>query len=61
MKNRTVSDKLRMQERELNTPENIFAGEKKNTTDTHKYENVKAQTNTNRTSTFRYSDTAANK
>jgi hypothetical protein len=47
MKNGTVSDKLRMQERELKIPEQNFAGEKKNATDTHKHENVKAQTNIN--------------
>lgn len=47
MKNGTVSDKLRMQERELKVPEQNFAGEKKNATDTHKHENVKAQTNIN--------------
>lgn len=47
MKNGTVSDKLRMQERELKALEQDFAGEKKNTADMHKHENVKAQTNTN--------------
>ena len=47
MKNGTVTDKLRMQERELQSPEQNFAGEKKNTADMHKHENVKAQTNIN--------------
>jgi hypothetical protein len=45
MKNGTVGDKLQMWERELKEPEKLFAGEKKNTADTHKHENVKAQTN----------------
>jgi hypothetical protein len=47
MKNGTVNDKLQMQERELKAPEQNFAGEKKNTADMHKHENIKAQTNIN--------------
>lgn len=47
MKNGTVTDKLRMQERELSTPKNDFAGEKKKTVDIQTSENVKAQTNKN--------------
>jgi hypothetical protein len=47
MKNGTVSDKLRMQERELKEPKKLFAGEKKNTADMHKHESIKAQTNIN--------------
>lgn len=47
MKNGTVNDKLQMQERELKAPEQNFAGEKKNTANMHKHENVKAQTNIN--------------
>lgn len=47
MKNGTVTDKLRMQERELKSPEQNFAGEKKNIVDVQTNENVKAQTNTN--------------
>ena len=47
MKNGTVNDKLQMQERELKAPELSFAGEKKNTADMHKHENVKVQTNKN--------------
>lgn len=47
MKNGKMTDKLRMQERELKAPEQNFAGEKKTTTDIHKHENVKAQTNIN--------------
>jgi hypothetical protein len=42
MKNGTIADKLQMQERELQAPEQHFAGEKKNTTDTHEHENAKA-------------------
>jgi hypothetical protein len=47
MKNGTVTDKLRMQERELKEPEISFAGEKKKIVDVQTDENVKAQTNTN--------------
>lgn len=47
MKNGSITDKLRVQERELKAPEIFFAGEKKNTAETHKHENVKAQTNIN--------------
>jgi hypothetical protein len=47
MKNGSIADKLKMQERELKEPEQYFAGEKKNTDDMHKHENVKAQTNIN--------------
>lgn len=43
MKNGTVSDKLRMQERELKEPEQSFAGEKKNTLDEQTDKNIKAQ------------------
>jgi hypothetical protein len=47
MKNGNIADKLKMQERELQAPEQNFTGEKKNTADMHKHENVKAQTNIN--------------
>ncbi len=47
MKNGTVRDKLRMQERELKAPEQDFAGEKKKTVDIQTDENIKAQTNKN--------------
>lgn len=55
MKNGTVTDKLRMQERELKAPEQNIAGEKKKIIDeqidknvkTQKDENIKTQTNTN--------------
>ena len=47
MKNGTVMDRLRMQERELKTSEISFAGEKKKTVDVQSDENVKAQTNKN--------------
>lgn len=47
MKNGTITDKLRMQERELNAPEISFAGEKKKIVDIQTDENVKAQTNKN--------------
>ena len=51
MKNRPVMDKLRTQERELNTHEIFFVGEKKKIVDvkTDKYKND-----------FRYSNTTAN-
>jgi hypothetical protein len=38
MKNGSMTDKLRMQERELKEPEQNFTGEKKNTTDMYKHE-----------------------
>ncbi len=47
MKNGTVTDKLRMQERELKAPEQNIAGEKKKTVNVQTDENVKAQTNKN--------------
>ncbi len=47
MKNGTVTDKLQMQERELNTPEQNFAGEKKKIVDAQTDENIKMQTNKN--------------
>lgn len=47
MKNSNVTDKLRMQERELKTPEQNFAGEKKKIVNVQTDENVKAQTNKN--------------
>ena len=40
MKNGTVTDKLQMQERELNTPEQNFAGEKKKIVDAQTDENI---------------------
>ena len=47
MKNGTVTDRLRMQEWELKTPEQNFAGEKKKIVDIQTDENVKTQTNKN--------------
>lgn len=47
MKNGSVTDKLRMQERVLNTSEISFAGEKKKIVDVQTDENVKTQTNKN--------------
>ena len=43
MKNSSMTDKLRMQERELNGPEENFAGEKKKIVDAQTDENVKTQ------------------
>jgi len=47
MKNGTITDKLRMQERELKTSQISSAGEKKKIVDIQTDENVKVQTNTN--------------
>ena len=47
MKNGTVTDKLQMQERELSTPKDDFAGEKKKIVDIQTDENIKTQTNKN--------------
>ncbi len=47
MKNGTITNKLRMQERELKASEQDFAGEKKKIVDIQIDENVKAQTNKN--------------
>ncbi|CAK7068041.1 MAG: hypothetical protein PARBA_02616 [Parabacteroides sp.] len=47
MKNGSMTDKLRMQERELKAPELNFAGEKRKIVDVQTDENVKAQTNKN--------------
>ncbi len=47
MKNGTVTNKLRMQERELTTLNEDFTGEKKKIVDVQTDENVKAQTNKN--------------
>jgi hypothetical protein len=47
MKNGTITDKLRMQERELNAHEQNIAGEKKKTVDIQTDENVKVQINKN--------------
>lgn len=47
MKNGTIMDKLRMQERELRAPEQDFAGEKKKIVDIQTDENIKTQTNKN--------------
>lgn len=60
MKNGTVSDKLRMQERELKEPEKLFAGEKKNTADMHKHKTKIANIYKFK-SRFKYSDTTTNK
>lgn len=46
MKNGTVTDRLRMQERELKTPEQNFAGEKKKIVDIQTDENVKTISDT---------------
>lgn len=51
MKNGSITNKLQMQERELKESKQSFAGERINTADMHKHENIKAQTNTN-TQTF---------
>ena len=45
MKNGSITDKLQMQERELSTPKDNFAGEKKKIVDIQTDENVKAQIN----------------
>lgn len=42
-----MTDKLRMQEQELTTPKQDFAGEKKMTVNIQTDENLKARTNTN--------------
>ena len=42
-----MTDKLRMHERELNIPEQDFAGEKKKIVDVQTDENIKTQTNKN--------------
>lgn len=47
MKNGNMTDKLRMQEQELTTPKQDFAGEKKMTVNIQTDENLKARTNTN--------------
>lgn len=47
MKNSSMTDKLRMQERELNGPEENFAGEKKKIVDAQTDENVKTQIDKN--------------
>ena len=47
MKNGSMTDKLRMQERELKAPEQNFAGEKKKIVDIQTDENIKTQTNKN--------------
>lgn len=47
MKNGSMADKLQMQERELSTPKEDFAGEKNKIVDIQIDENVKAQTNKN--------------
>lgn len=47
MKNGTITDKLRMQERELKKPEMAFVGENKKIVDVQTNENMKTQTNTN--------------
>ena len=47
MRNGNMTDKLRIQERELKATEQNFAGEKKKTVDIQTDENIKAQTNKN--------------
>lgn len=47
MRNDNMTDKLRIQERELKATEQNFAGEKKKTVDIQTDENIKAQTNKN--------------
>ena len=47
MKNGTITDKLRMQERELKAPEQNITGEKKKIVDAQTDENIKVQTNKN--------------
>lgn len=47
LKNGSMTDKLQMQERELSTPKDDFAGEKKKIVDEQTDENIKAQTNKN--------------
>lgn len=47
MKNGSMMDKLQMQERELKSPEQDFAGEKKKIVNVQTDENIKTQTNTN--------------
>ena len=55
-----MTDKLRMQERELKAPEQNFAGEKKKIVDIQTDENIKTQTNKNIKNDFRYFNTTAN-
>lgn len=60
MKNGPVMDKLLTQERELNTHEIFFVGEKKKIVDVKTDKNVKTQINKNMKNDFRYFNTTAN-